>query len=141
MAKLDAVIVGAGQAGLGVSYFLQQNGLRHIVFEKGQIGESWLSQRWDSFRLNTPNFMNVLPGLAYDGLEPHGFWSRDEYVHYLQDYDEQWHLPVQTNTTVVSVEQPHREDGFVVRVKAEGQTEQSVTSRSIVIASGSRFAV
>jgi len=74
MTMLDTVIVGAGQSGLGVSYFLQQNGRKHIVFEQGRIGESWLSQRWDSFKLNTPNFMNVLPGFHYDGLEPDGFW-------------------------------------------------------------------
>ncbi|MFN2105028.1 MAG: NAD(P)-binding protein [Candidatus Promineifilaceae bacterium] len=53
---LDTVIVGAGQAGLGVSYFLQQNGRKHILFERERIGESWLSQRWDSFKLNTPNY-------------------------------------------------------------------------------------
>jgi len=46
MAELDAVIVGAGQAGLGVSYFLQQGGRKHVVLERGQIGETWLSQRW-----------------------------------------------------------------------------------------------
>jgi putative flavoprotein involved in K+ transport len=84
--ELDAVIVGAGQAGLGASYFLQRDGRKHVVFERGQIGESWLSQRWDSFRLNTPNFMNVLPGLPYAGPEPDGFWSRDEYVAYLRSY-------------------------------------------------------
>jgi len=78
MTTLDIVIVGAGQAGLGVSYFLQRDGRKHIVFERGRIGESWLSQRWDSFKLNTPNLMNVLPGLPYDGPEPNGFWRRDE---------------------------------------------------------------
>ncbi|MEJ2759606.1 MAG: NAD(P)-binding protein, partial [Anaerolineales bacterium] len=62
MTIFDTVIVGAGQAGLGVSYFLQQSGCKHIVFERGRVGESWLSQRWDSFKLNTPNFMNSLPG-------------------------------------------------------------------------------
>jgi putative flavoprotein involved in K+ transport len=136
MAELDAVIVGAGQAGLGVSYFLQQDGRKHVVLERGRIGETWLSQRWDSFRLNTPNFMNVLPGLAYDGLEPDGFWSRDEYVRYLRSYVDHWHLPVRTGITVVSVEQAKGGEGFIVRTRAGGQAEESVTSRSIVIASG-----
>ena len=77
MATLDTVIVGAGQAGLGVSYFLQQAGRKHAVFEQGRIGESWLSQRWDSFTLNTPNFMNSLPGFSYEGPEPDGFFLRE----------------------------------------------------------------
>ena len=136
MTELDAVIVGAGQAGLGVSYFLQRDGRKHIVFERGQIGESWLSQRWDSFRLNTPNFMNVLPGLPYDGSEPDGFWSRDEYVAYLRSYVDHWHLPVRTGVTVVSVEQVQGERRFIVRTATDGQAEESVSSRSIVIASG-----
>jgi putative flavoprotein involved in K+ transport len=79
---LDTVIVGAGQAGLGVSYFLQQVENQHVVFERGRIGESWLSERWDTFRLNTLNHMNVLPGLPYDGPEPDGFARPDELVHY-----------------------------------------------------------
>lgn len=51
---LDAVVVGAGQAGLATSYWLTQRNLTHTVLERGRIGESWLSQRWDSFVLNTP---------------------------------------------------------------------------------------
>jgi putative flavoprotein involved in K+ transport len=136
MAELDTVIVGAGQAGLGVSYFLQQDGRRHVVLERGRIGETWLSQRWDSFKLNTPNFMNALPGLPYDGLEPDGFWSRDEYVRYLRGYVGHWHLPVRTGITVVSVEQAQGREGFIVTTKTGGQAEESMTSRSIVIASG-----
>jgi putative flavoprotein involved in K+ transport len=136
MAELDAVIVGAGQAGLGVSYFLQQDGRSHVVLERGRIGETWLSQRWDSFRLNTPNFMNVLPGLPYEGPEPDGFWSRDEYAAYLRSYANHWRLPVRTGTAVVSVEQAQRGQGFVVRTEADGQAQEPVTSRSIVIASG-----
>ena len=136
MTTLDTVIVGAGQAGLGVSYFLQRDGRQHIVFERGRIGESWLSQRWDSFKLNTPNFMNVLPGLHYDGSEPDGFWRPDELVHYFQRYVEHFPLPVRTGVTVVSVEQSEDEEHFIVKTKTNGQREESVTSRSVVIASG-----
>ena len=136
MTELDAVIVGAGQTGLGVSYFLQRDDRKHIVFEQGQIGESWLSQRWDSFRLNTPNFMNVLPGLPYDGPEPDGFWSRDEYVAYLRHYVDHWRLPVRTRVTVVSVEQANGDECFIVRTTTDGQAEEPVSARSIVIACG-----
>ncbi|HSG17695.1 MAG TPA: NAD(P)/FAD-dependent oxidoreductase [Anaerolineae bacterium] len=138
MTILDTVIVGAGQAGLGVSYFLQQNGRKHIVFEQGQVGESWLSQRWDSFKLNTPNFMNVLPGLHFDGLESDGFWRPDELVHHFQRYIEHFQLPVRTGVTVVSVEQSEDEGHFIVKTRTNGEGEESVTSRSVVIASGSQ---
>ena len=55
---LDAIVVGAGWAGLGVSYVLMRAGLRHRVLERGRIGETWRTQRWDSFRMNTPNIQN-----------------------------------------------------------------------------------
>ena len=140
MTTLDTVIVGAGQAGLGVSYFLQQDGRKHIVFERGRIGESWLSQRWDSFKLNTPNFMNALPGLPYDGPEPDGFWRPDELVTYFQRYVEHFQLPVRTGVTVVSVERAEDEERFLVKTRPAGQAEESVLSRSIVIACGSQQA-
>ena len=52
---LDAVVISAGSAELGVSYFLQQRGCAHHVLEQGRIGETWRTQRWDSFRLNSTN--------------------------------------------------------------------------------------
>jgi putative flavoprotein involved in K+ transport len=136
MTILDTVVVGAGQAGLGVSYFLQQNGRKHIIFEQERIGESWLSQRWDSFTLNTPNAMNFLPGLQYDGPEPDGFWRPDELVHYFQRYVERFQLPVRTGVTVVSVEQCEDEGHFIVNIESNGQRENPVMCRSVVIASG-----
>jgi len=136
MTILDTVIVGAGQAGLGISYFLHQGGRKHIVFERGRIGESWLSQRWDEFKLNTPNFMNGLPGLPYDGSEPDGFFRPDELVHYFQRYVELFQLPVRTGATVESVEQPEGEERFIVKIRITGQKEEAVASRSVVIASG-----
>jgi putative flavoprotein involved in K+ transport len=136
MTTLDTVIVGAGQAGLGVSYFLQRNNHQHVVFERGRIGESWLSQRWNSFRLNTPNFMNALPGLDYFGLEPDGFCRPDELVQYFQRYAEHFQLPVRTGVTVISIEQSEDKEYFIVKTKIDGQSEESVTSRSVVIAAG-----
>jgi putative flavoprotein involved in K+ transport len=133
---LDTVIVGAGQAGLGVSYHLKSEGRQHVVFERGRIGESWLSQRWDSFTLNTPNFMNALPGLPYNGKEPDGFRKGVELAQYFQSYVEHFGLPVRTGVTVVSVEQSDDEKQFIVKTRTEGQAEESVVCRSIVIASG-----
>jgi len=136
MTTIDTVIIGAGQAGLGVSYFLQRDDRNHIVFERGRIGESWLSQRWDSFKLNTLNLMNALPGLPYDGPEPDGFRPPDEQVSYFQRYVEHFKLPVRTGITVISVERTANEELFIVKTSTDGQSEESVLSHSIVIASG-----
>jgi putative flavoprotein involved in K+ transport len=59
---LDVIVVGAGHAGLSISYHLKKHNVNHIVFEKVKIGDSWHNQRWDSFKLNTPNKWNLLPG-------------------------------------------------------------------------------
>src|SRR5258706_6090762 len=110
MTTLDTVIVGGGQAGLGVSYFLRQNGKSHVVFEQGRIGESWLSARWDSFQLNTPSVRNVLRGLPYDGTEADGFWQTDKLVDYFHQYVDHFHLPLRTGVTVLSVERAGDQD-------------------------------
>jgi putative flavoprotein involved in K+ transport len=136
MQTLDTVIVGAGQAGLGISYFLQQTGHQHIVLEQGRIGESWLSQRWDSFQLNTPNLMNLLPGLPYDGAEPDGFWRAEDLADYFQRYVHRFQLPVRTGITVLSVERSEDKDVFIVKTRANEDRDESIASRSVVVASG-----
>jgi len=133
---LDTVVVGAGQAGLGTSYFLQRDLRSHVVFERGRIGESWLSQRWDSFQINTPNAFSTLPGFPYDGPEPDGFWRSDELIGYFHRYVERWRLPVRSGATVVSVERADATGDFIVETRIAGRTPERVSSCSVVIASG-----
>jgi putative flavoprotein involved in K+ transport len=59
---IDCVVVGAGPAGLATSAALAARGVDHVVLERGRVGESWRTQRWDTFRLNTPGWMNQLLG-------------------------------------------------------------------------------
>jgi hypothetical protein len=59
---IDCAVVGAGPAGLATSAALTARGVEHVVLERGRVGESWRTQRWDSFRLNTPGWMNQLLG-------------------------------------------------------------------------------
>jgi putative flavoprotein involved in K+ transport len=80
---LDVAVIGAGGAGLGVSYFLKRAGLHHLVLERSRIGDTWLRQRWDSFRLNSPNVRSMLPSDTYDGAEPLGAMTHHEFVAYL----------------------------------------------------------
>jgi putative flavoprotein involved in K+ transport len=59
---IDAVVVGGGPAGLAASVALTGRGVEHVVLERDRVGGSWRAQRWDSFRLNTPGWMNQLLG-------------------------------------------------------------------------------
>jgi putative flavoprotein involved in K+ transport len=60
-------VVGAGPAGLAVSSRLARTRCRHVVLERGRVGWSWRTQRWDSFRLNTPVWANLVPGEHLSG--------------------------------------------------------------------------
>jgi putative flavoprotein involved in K+ transport len=100
----EVVVIGAGQAGLAVSYLLGEHRIRHVVLERGAIGESWQSQRWDSFCLNTPNWANGLPGLEFDDGTPDAFGHRDEVVGYLERYARTFDLPVRQHTAVTGLD-------------------------------------
>jgi putative flavoprotein involved in K+ transport len=130
----DVVVIGGGQAGLGVGYHLRAAGRKFVIFERGRVGETWRSQRWDSFAVNTPNWANCLPGNQYDGEEPDGFYHRDELIGYLEDYADKFDLPVTEGVTVTGVDA--NGDGFRVTCQdAEGEVE-TVNAANIVVASG-----
>jgi putative flavoprotein involved in K+ transport len=129
--QIETIVIGAGWAGLGVSYALAKAGLSHRVLERGRIGETWLSQRWDSFYLNTPKFRAVMPGDRYEGADPEGFYTRDEFVALLADYARRYRLPVATNTPVTALTC----DGVGIYRLITPAGE--FTAQAVVIASGS----
>jgi putative flavoprotein involved in K+ transport len=132
---LDAVVIGAGQAGLATSYFLKQHGLEHLVFERGEVGESWRSQRWDSFVLNTLNSMNGLPGAPWEGSMPDGFCTAGELAESFASYAKRFDLPVRAGATVTSVEQAGPNGAFVLRM-TNGEGAETFDTRTVIIASG-----
>ncbi len=98
-----AVIVGAGQAGLAMSSCLNRRGIDHVVLERGRIGERWQSERWDSLRLLTPNWMTRLPDFRYDGPDPDGFMTMPEIAAFFGAYAASFSAPVVGDTTVFGV--------------------------------------
>lgn len=127
---IDTVIVGGGQAGLAISYYLKQEGREHVVLEKASaVANAWRNQRWDSFTLVTPNFQVRMPGAEYKGNDPYGFMSLAEVVRYFDDYVERFRLPVHCGVEVLSVE--NIEDRYLVRT-SEGEYEAD----NVVIATG-----
>src|SRR6516225_3217993 len=112
--QMETVIVGGGQAGLALSYYLKQEGREHVVLERAPaVANAWRNQRWDSFTLVTPNFQVRMPGAEYAGDDPFGFMSRADVVEYLDDYVEKFELPVRCRVDVSSVE--HSSQGYLVR--------------------------
>lgn len=126
---VEVVVVGAGQAGLSISYELTRAGIEHVALERGQVGQTWLS-RWDSFCLVIPNWTIKLPGGDYQGDDPDQFMPRDEIVAYLARYAASFGVPVHTGVEVHGVELAP-EGGFRVRTSAG-----AVSARHVVLASG-----
>ncbi len=127
---LDVVVIGAGSAGLGISYFLKQRGCAHQVLERSRIGETWRTQRWDSFLLNSPNIRSLLPGDPPDVPDPWGASTQQQFVSYLESYVERHHLPVIIETPA---EELTRDDGLFLVKTPSG----ALRARNVVIASGS----
>jgi putative flavoprotein involved in K+ transport len=133
---LDTVVVGAGHAGLSVAALLTKAARSLVVLERGRIAETWRSQRWDSFQVNTPNRMNTLPEDSSADAPRDGFYGRDELVEMLERYARRLALPVRTGVTVTSLERAATGGGFVVRAQTGTGDVQSWESRTVVVASG-----
>ena len=101
--RTTTVVIGAGHAGLATSRFLTQRAIEHVVLDRGDIANSWRTQRWDSLRLLTPNWLSRLPGFAYDGPDPDGFMTVPEVIAFIERYAALVEAPVRTGTTVTDV--------------------------------------
>jgi putative flavoprotein involved in K+ transport len=129
--RTAVVVIGAGHAGLAVSRLLSERGLDHVVLERGEVANTWRTERWDSLRLLTPNWQTRLPGLAYDGDDPDGFMAVPELVGFIDRYARVVDAPVRTHTAVTSVAVA---DGGGYRVEtATGMTWEAA---AVVLASG-----
>ncbi|MDV8000294.1 flavin-containing monooxygenase [Rhodococcus sp. IEGM 1408] len=97
--QIDTVVIGAGQAGLAVGYYLAQQGRPFVLLEENaRVGDSW-RQRWDSLRLFTAARFDELPGSPYPGA-PWSFPTREEFSDYLENYATEHHLAIRLRTRV-----------------------------------------
>ena len=131
---MGVVVVGAGHAGLAVSWHLSRQGIDHQVLERGRIGESWWSGRWDSFRLNSPSWFNVLPGESGPAGPRDDFLGRDAWAGHLAAYARACGLPVREATPVVALERAA--DGRAFLLCVGDRREEAIEARAVVVASG-----
>src|ERR1700691_5433634 len=94
---VTVVVVGAGQA---MSRHLSVAGLDHVVLERGEVASSWRTERWDSLRLLTPNWMCRLPGFQYEGSDRDGYQTAAETAGWLEGYACRTGAPIRTRVTV-----------------------------------------
>jgi putative flavoprotein involved in K+ transport len=127
--RVDAVVIGAGHAGLAASHFLSERSIDHVVLERGVVANSWRHERWDSLRLLTPNWQSRLPGLPYDGPDPDGYLSMGEVVGLLDRFARLSRAPVRTGTAVTSVRP--LDDGYLLETDHD-----PLRARTVLIASG-----
>ena len=119
-----------------MSRCLAERSIDHVVIERGEVANSWKTERWDSLRLLTPNWQSRLPGFGYEGDDPDGYRTMPEVIDFIDRYARVISAPVRTNTKVVSVrrrdEGARRNDAGYVVVTDRGDWH----GRTVVLATG-----
>jgi putative flavoprotein involved in K+ transport len=127
--RTTTVIIGAGHAGLAMSRCLAERSIDHVLLERGEVANTWRTERWDSLTLLTPNWQSRLPGYGYEGGDPDGYRAMPETIAFIERYADVISAPVQTHTEVTSM----RRNGGGYKI-ATNQGEWHC--RSVVLASG-----
>jgi putative flavoprotein involved in K+ transport len=129
-AHYPVAVVGGGQAGLSIGYWLRERGIEHIILEAGRVAREWRERRWDTFCLVTPNWQCRLPGFPYRGPDPDGFMVRAEIVAYLEDYVAFLRPPLVEGVSVTGL---RRAAGGAFELET---TEGTLTADQVVVATG-----
>lgn len=127
--RFDVIVIGGGQAGLAVGYYLSRAGLNFVILdEHDRVGDAWRN-RWDSLRLFTPAGHSSLPGMSFPGPR-HEYPGKDQVANYLEQYATVMNLPVRHGSRALRVTRAG-EDRWRVETAAAAYFAQSV-----VIATG-----
>jgi putative flavoprotein involved in K+ transport len=129
MKLIPAVIIGAGHAGLAMSRRLTERSIGHVVLERGEVANSWRTQRWPSLRLLTPNWQTRLPGYHYTGDDPDGYLPAADVAATVTHYAHLVGAPVRTATAVHAVRATPQ--GFEIQAN-----DDLLHARAVVLATG-----
>ena len=132
MEKIEALVVGAGQAGVAMSEHLSKAGIPHLVLERDRIAERWRSGRWDSLVANGPAWHDRFPGLEFTG-DPDVFAPKEQVADYFVAYAKKFNAPIRCGVEVRRVRRNDGRPGFRV------ETTDGVTEANYVIAATGPF--
>jgi putative flavoprotein involved in K+ transport len=126
--RLDTVVIGGGQAGLAMGYYLQKQGREFVILDASQrVGDAWRN-RWDSLRLFTPAILSALPGMPFPFSRGY-FPTKDEVADYLEEYAGRFALPVRFGRHVDSLKR--EDDGYLVSAG-----EKRYRAENVMVATG-----
>lgn len=130
---LEAVVIGAGHAGLATSYHLSKRGIEHLVLERNTPGHSWRTKRWNSFRLNTSSALTSLPGMPFKPNDPAAFETAASLAGYFDQYITAMKLPVRSGCGVTALTRDDASGSFSLACSGETGV---LTAKNIVVATG-----
>ena len=131
---IPIVVIGAGIAGLCVSYYLSKKNINHIILEKGVVGNTWVNERWDNFYLVNPNWAIKIPEFDisskyFPSNDPDGFLSKNQVVKYLQSFSNFIGSKINENENVEQITK--EEIGYKITT-----SKQIILSKIVVLANG-----
>ena len=129
--SVETVIVGGGQAGLAMSYYLSQCCREHIILERARVAERWRTQRWDSLMFQFPNWSMELPGRSYMGPDPDAFSHKSDVLAFIEDYAAWIKAPLRTGVEVLSIRRAPQPRNYLLSTSAG-----TLEARNVVIATG-----
>lgn len=110
--RVEALVVGAGQAGVAMSEHLTRCGVAHLVVERGRIAERWRSERWDSLVANGPAWHDRFPGMEFAGADPDDFVGKEAVADYFVTYADKIAAPIRCGVSVTNVSRLSGKSGF-----------------------------
>lgn len=124
----DVMVIGSGQAGLSMGYYLKKTALSFTIIDQNtRIGDTWRN-RYDSLTLFTPSLYSSLPGLRLK-KERNCMPTKDDIANYLENYAKTFSLPVQLGIHVKNIS---KIDDFFSLETNKGVVE----ARNLVVATG-----
>jgi len=131
---IPIVIIGAGIAGLCVSYYLSQKNIKHIILERGVIGNTWVTERWDSFHLVNPNWAIKIPDFDisskyFPSNNPDGFLNKTEVINYIQSFADFIGCKIHEKENVKKIS--HKNSQYKIIT-----SKQIITTKIVIVANG-----
>jgi putative flavoprotein involved in K+ transport len=129
--QIETIVIGGGQAGLAMSYYLGQLGREHVILERQRVAERWRSERWDSLTFQTPNWNIHLPGFAFQAADPDAFASRDDVIKFIESYAAFIHAPLLCGVAATALRQMPDSTRLIVETQAN-----HFEAKNVVVAAG-----